>query len=68
MRAYEYLLKHSQELSDRFSGKYVAIVGDEVIAASDSGLEAFRRAKGKYPEAEIHVSYMPREEELVTLL
>lgn len=68
MRAHEYLLKHSQELSEKFSGKYIAIVGDELIAVSDSGLEAFKRAKGKYPEGEIHVSYIPTEEELVTLL
>ena len=68
MKTHEYLLEHSQELSERFAGRYIAILGDEVVAVSDSGLEAFRKAKQEHPEAEIHVSYMPTEEELVTLL
>ena len=68
MSIHEYLLEHSQEFSERFPGKYIAVLRSEVIAVSDSGLEAFRMAKEKYPEAEIHVSYIPTEEELVTLL
>jgi len=68
MRAHEYLLEHSQEFSERFPGKYIAILTNEVIAVSDSGLEAFKRAKEKYPKEEIHISYIPTEEELITLL
>jgi len=66
--SHEYLMKHSQQLFERFSGKYIAILGDEVITVSDSGIEAFRRAKEKHPGEEIHISYIPTEEELVTLL
>lgn len=66
--SHEYLMKHSQQLFEKFSGKYIAIIGDEVIAASDSGIEAFRRAEEKHPAEEIHISYIPTEEELATLL
>jgi len=69
MKPHKYLLKkHSQELSRKYPGKYIAIVNDEVISASDSGIETFNKAKEKYPATEIHISYIPTEEELVTLL
>lgn len=29
-----YLLKHSQELSEKYPGKYVAIVGDKLVFIS----------------------------------
>ncbi|MCL0079251.1 DUF5678 domain-containing protein [Dehalococcoidia bacterium] len=66
--SHEYLMKHSQQLFEKFSGKYIAIIGEEVITASESGIEAFRRAKEKHRGEEVHISYIPTEEELVTLL
>ena len=68
MKPYQYLLKHSQELSGKYPGKYIAIVNDEVTSVSDSGIEAFNKAREKDPKKEIHISYIPTEEELVTLL
>jgi len=68
MEAHEYLLKHSQELSEKYPGKYVAIVGDELVAIGDSELEVFRKAKERYPDKEVSIAYLPTEEEMVTLL
>ena len=45
MESREYLLKHSQELSEEYPGKYLAIVDDNVIAVSSSGHDAFEKAK-----------------------
>ena len=60
--------KHSQELSEKYAGKYLAIVGNEVVGISTSGHEAFKKAKAKYPNKKVHISYMPTDEEMVTLL
>ena len=68
METYEFLLKHSQELSEKYPGRYIAIVGNEVVAVSDSGVEVFKKAKKKFPEKEIHISYMPTPEEVNILI
>ncbi|NQE44792.1 hypothetical protein C5S31_02055 [ANME-1 cluster archaeon GoMg2] len=68
MEAQEYLLKHSQKLSEEYPGKYVAVVSDRVIAASRSAMVAFKEAKKKFPEGEIAIFYMPTDEETMTLL
>ncbi|MDI6839427.1 MAG: DUF5678 domain-containing protein [bacterium] len=68
MEAHEFLLKHSQELSEKYPGKYLALVNNEIAAMGDSELEVFKRAKEKYPEKEVSIAYLPTDEELVTLL
>jgi hypothetical protein len=68
MEAYEYLLRHSQELSEKYPGKYVAIIEDKVVAVSRSAVQAFKEAKKKFLGDEIGIFYMPREEETVTFL
>jgi hypothetical protein len=68
MEPYEYFLKHSQKLSEDYPGKYLAIVDDSVVAVSNSGHEAFEKTKKKYPGKEIYITYMPTDEETVTLL
>jgi len=45
MDAHKYLLKYSQELSEEYPGKYLAIVDDKVAAVSSSGHESFEKAK-----------------------
>ena len=68
MEPHEYLLKHSQELSEEYPGKYIAVVRDRVVAASRSAMVAFKEAKKKFPEGKIAIFYMPTDEETVTLL
>ena len=63
-----YLLKHSQELSEKYPGKYVAIVGDELVVINNSAVNAFKTAKDKFPDKEVCIAYIPTEEETVTLL
>ena len=66
MEPHEYLLKHSQALSEEYPGKYIAVVRDRVVAASRSALVAFKEAKKEFPEGEIAIFYMPTDEEKVT--
>jgi len=68
MELYEFLQKHSQELSEKYPGRYLAIVDEEVAGISSSSHEAFKKAKTKYPDKKMHISYMPTDEEMVTLL
>ena len=68
MESHEFLLKHSQELSEKYPGKYLAIVDREVVGISSSGHEAFKKAKAKYPVKKVHISYMPTPEEVNLLI
>lgn len=68
MEAHEYLLKHSQKWSEKYPGKYIAVVGSELVAIGNSEIEVFKKAKEKYPDKEVSITYLPREEELMTLL
>jgi len=68
MEAHEFLLKHSQELSEKYPGKYLAVVKDDIVAVDRNAFNVFKQAKEKFPGEKIHISYMPTEEELVTLL
>jgi len=62
-----YLLRHSEELPKYF-GKCVAIVKDELVAVGKDRVEAYKKAKQKYPKEKIAIFYIPAEEETVPLL
>ena len=62
-----YLLRHSEELAKYF-GKCVAIVRDELVAVGKDRVEAYKKAKQKYPKEKIAIFYIPTEEETVPLL
>lgn len=64
----DFLAEHSQELSKKYPGKYVAMVDDKLVAVGGSNLEVFRKAKKKYPKKLVSIAYIPREDELATLL
>ncbi len=63
-----YLKKHSEELSRKYPGKYVAVVDGKVIAVDISPIIAFNAAKEKVGNKEIAIFYMATDEEMVTLL
>jgi histidinol phosphatase-like PHP family hydrolase len=50
MKPHEYLLKHSQEWSEKYPGKYIAIIGDKLVAIDDTELEVFIMARENYPD------------------
>lgn len=64
----DFLVEHSQELSKKYPGKYIAVVDNKLVAVSESEVEAFNSAKEKYPDKLVSLSYIPRKDELVTLL
>lgn len=66
--AKDFLVEHSQELSRKHPGKHIAIVDNKLVAVGDNEIEVFRSAKKKYPDKLISMAYIPRKDELVTLL
>ena len=55
-----YLLTHSAELSQRYGGKYIAVLGDRVIGVGATQLEAYRRIKRPLPSSgDVGVYYVP---------
>lgn len=68
MQEYKFLQKQSEKLSRKYPGKYLAIVGSKVAAVSSSSHEAFKKAKEKFPDKKIHISYMPTQEEVNLLI
>ncbi|MBU4374330.1 MAG: succinyl-CoA synthetase subunit alpha [Euryarchaeota archaeon] len=68
MDSHEFLLKHSQEWSEKYPGKCIAVVDEELAAIGHNELEVFKEAKRKYPDKEISIAYLPTDDEVVTLL
>jgi len=65
---HNWILRHSQELFEKYHGKHLAIVGETIIAIGETALEAFRKAKLSKAIGKISIIYIPTEEETVTLL
>ena len=68
MNNVDYLLEHSEELSKKYPGKYIAIVNNKLVAIGNNNKEVFVKAKKRFPGKIISISYIPRKDELVTLL
>lgn len=68
MNTQEFLLKHSQEWSKKYPGRYIAVIGDKLVAINKSAIEAFNEAKKKFPDKEVCIEYIPTKKETITLL
>ena len=57
---FEYLLSIEDELS-KYVGKWIAVVGEEIVAVGETAMEVFRKAKEKYPDKEPMILKFPAE-------
>lgn len=57
---FEYLLSIGDKLSE-YVDRWIAIVGEEVVAVGDSAREVFEAAKRKYPDREPMIVKLPSE-------
>ena len=64
----DFLSEHSQDLSKKYPGKYIAVVDNKLVSIGWNEVEVFKSAKKKYPKKMVSISYIPRKDELVTLL
>jgi hypothetical protein len=65
---HEWFIKHSDELSRKYPGKYLAIIGNAIEGIGETASEAFKLAKKKNPDKKVSIAYIPTIEETITLL
>ena len=59
-KSWQYLLKHSHKLPQRYGGKYIVVLGDRIVAVGATQLEAYQRiAKPVPPRCEVGIYYIP---------
>ncbi len=47
-REFDYYLKHQDELVKKYNGKFVVIVGEKVVGAYDTEMEAYLQSKKEH--------------------
>jgi hypothetical protein len=63
-----WIVEHFSELVDKYAGKYVAVVNEELVAVGDDGKEVEDKAREIEPHKIPSVLRIPREEEMACLL
>jgi hypothetical protein len=67
-KAQKWITENFEKLVGDYGGKYIAVVGEAVIAAALTPKEAMKVATQVAKEEEISLLKVPREEELVCIL
>ena len=68
-KSWQYLLKSCDKLSQRYGGKYVAVLDDRIVAVGTSQLEAYQRIPRRVPSTcEVGVYYIPSSQESAVAL
>ena len=66
-RSWQHLLKHSQELAQRYGGKYIVVVEDRIVASGETQLEAYQHAPHRLTDKQdAGIYYIPLPEESLT--
>jgi len=64
----KWITRHFEELVDKYGGKYVAVVSEQVVAVGDSPKEVDEKARQLYPDKLPSVLLVPKEEDLTCIL
>lgn len=56
-REFNYYKNNQAELVQRYNGKFIAIVGEEVVGAFDTELKAYLEMKKKYPPGKFLIQH-----------
>ena len=67
MKSKEFEFYVKTDLSE-YSGKYVAIVEDKVVASGDNAKEVLEEAKRKFPHKKPMLAKVPTEDALILML
>ncbi|MBI3324065.1 MAG: shikimate kinase [Candidatus Omnitrophica bacterium] len=63
-KSWQCLVKHCSKLSQRYGGKYIAVVDDQVVAVGSTHLEAYQAIRRPLPaSSEVGIYYVPTSEE-----
>jgi hypothetical protein len=63
-----WIVEHFSELVDKYAGKYVAVVNEQLVAVGNTRLEVERKAREIEPKKIPSVLRVPREEDMACLL
>jgi hypothetical protein len=63
-----WIVEHFSELVTKYSGKYVAVVNEKLVAVGDTGKEVEDKAREIEPHKIPSVLRVPREEDMACLL
>ena len=63
-----WIVEHFSELVTKYSGKYVAVVNEKLVAVGDTGKEVEDKAREIEPRKIPSVLLVPREEDMACLL
>lgn len=68
-RSWQYLLRHSSQLAQRYGGKYIVVLDDRIAAVGTTQLEAYQRIQRPIPaNREVGIYYVPLPEESAVAL
>lgn len=62
---FQFLQAQALELSRRYAGRYVALVGSQVVGVGATAQEAYEQAQQKRPDCEPVLKYFPPLEAVV---
>ena len=63
-----WIVEHFSKLVTKYSGKYVAVVNEKLVAVGDTGKEVEVKAREIEPNKIPSVLLVPREEDMACLL
>jgi len=63
---FQYFIDHQSQLVEKFSGKYLVIVGEEVVGAYDTIEEAYQKPQDKYELGSFYIQQAIAGEESYT--
>jgi hypothetical protein len=62
---FDYYTSHSFEITKKYRGKHIAIVGTRVAASANDAMTAWNTAKKLYPKSNPMLAYVPKHDLLV---
>ncbi len=68
MNTQEWLIKHFEELVNKYAGKYIAVVNKDVVSTGCAVADVEQEAVGKCPGEMPSIIFIPRKEDLACLL
>jgi len=64
----QWIVKHFEELVEKYGGKYIAVVYEKIVAIGDSPAKVDDEARGQFPNVIPSVMHVPRKEALTCIL
>jgi len=67
-RSHQWITQNFEELVSKYGGKYIGVVGEEVVASALTPKEVMEKAKDVVRVEQISFLKVPTEEELICIL